>query len=102
VLVAVERQHLRRQHLQLQRHGEPVLRPARPEAEEHLAGNEHLARGAALQAVEVGEPLGVGLVGPVEPERCTCALSAASAIIDDGLMPAPTTLPAQLSIALAA
>ena len=67
-LVAIERQHLRREHLQLQRHREAVLRPARPEPEEHLAGDEHLARGAALQAVEVGEALGIGFVGPVEPE----------------------------------
>ena len=67
-LVPIERQHLRRQHLQLQRYRQPVLRPARAEAEEHLAGDEHLARGAALQPVEVREALGVGLVGPVEPE----------------------------------
>jgi hypothetical protein len=32
----------------------------------------------------------------------TCAFSSESAIIEDGLMPAPTTLPAQLSIAFAA
>ncbi len=67
-LVAVERQHLRRDHLQLQRYRQAVLRTARPEAEEHLAGNEHLACGAALQPVEVREALSVGLVGPVEPE----------------------------------
>ena len=67
-LIAVERQHLRRDHLQLQRHRQAVLRPARPEAEEHLAGDEHLARGAPLQPVEVREAFGVGLVGPVEPE----------------------------------
>ena len=67
-LVPIQRQHLRGQHLQLQRDREPVLRPARPEPEEHLAGDEHLARGAPLQAIEVGEAFGVGLVGPVEPE----------------------------------
>ena len=67
-LVPVERQHLRREHLQLQRHRQAVLRPPRPEPEEHLAGNEHLARGAPLQPVEVREAFGVGLVGPVEPE----------------------------------
>ena len=67
-LIPVERQHLRREHLQLQRHRQAVLRPARPEAEEHLAGDEHLARGTPLQPVEVREALGVGLVGPIEPE----------------------------------
>ena len=56
------------QHLQLQRHGQTILRPARPDAEEHLARQEHLARRPALQAVEVGQPLGIGLVGPGEPE----------------------------------
>ena len=75
-LVPVERQHLRRQHLQLQRDREPILRPARPEPEEHLAGDEHLARGAALQAVEVREAFGVGLVGPVEPELLHLRLEA--------------------------
>ena len=45
-----------------------VLRPPRPEPEEHLAGDEHLAGRTPLQPVEVGEALGVGLVGPVEPE----------------------------------
>ena len=48
--VPIERQHLRRKHLQLQRHRQAVLRPPRPETEEHLAGNEHLARGAPLAA----------------------------------------------------
>jgi hypothetical protein len=46
--VSRERQHLRGQHLDLQRHGEPVFRAARSEAQEHLAGNEHLARDPAL------------------------------------------------------
>jgi hypothetical protein len=67
-LVPVQRQHLRRQHLQLQRHQQTVLGPAGAEAEEHLAGDEHFARGTALQAVEVGEAVGIGLVRPVEPE----------------------------------
>ena len=67
-LVAVERQHLGRQHLQLQRDAETILRPPRPEPEEHLAGDEHLACRTALQAVEVREAFGIGLVGPIEPE----------------------------------
>ncbi len=67
-LVAIERQHLRGQHLQLQRHRQAILRPPRSEPKEHLARDEHFARGAALQAVEVGETLGVRFIGPVEPE----------------------------------
>ena len=67
-LVPIERQHLGRQHLQLQRNAETILRPPRPEPEEHLAGNEHLARRTALQPVEVREAFGVSLVGPIEPE----------------------------------
>ena len=47
---------------------QPVLGPARAEAEEHLAGDEQLARGAALLAVEVGQPLGVAVVGPLQPQ----------------------------------
>jgi hypothetical protein len=64
----VERQHLRRQHLQLQRNWEPVLWSPRSETEEYLPGDEHLARGAALQAVEIGKPLCVGVVRPIQPE----------------------------------
>jgi hypothetical protein len=48
-LVSVQRQHLRRKHLQLERDREPILRPARAEPKEHLACDEHLARGASLQ-----------------------------------------------------
>lgn len=44
-------QHLGRDHLQLQRHDEPVLGPALAEAEEHLAGDKHLAGSATLQSV---------------------------------------------------
>src|SRR5690606_29862140 len=44
LLVAAERQHLGRDHLQLQRHRETILRTAWAEAKEHLTGDEHLAR----------------------------------------------------------
>ena len=64
----LERQHLRLQELQLQRDRQPVLGPARAQPHEALAGDEHLARDHGLQAVEVGQPVGIGLVGPGEPE----------------------------------
>ena len=67
-LALAERQVLGGQHLQLQRHREPVVRPARPEPEEALAGLEHGARRHGLEAVEVGQAIGIGLVGPGEPE----------------------------------
>ena len=67
-LVPAQRQHLRRQHLQLQRDAETILRPTWAEPEEHLARNEHLARSAPLQSVEICEAFGVGLVCPVEPK----------------------------------
>ena len=72
-----ERQVLRGEHLQLQRHGEPVVRPARAEPEEALAGLEHGARGHGLEAVEVGQAIGVGLVGPGEPEALDPVLERA-------------------------
>ena len=56
------------EHLQLQRHRQPILRPTRPEPQEALAGLEHGARGHRLEAVEVGQAIGIGLVGPGEPE----------------------------------
>ena len=68
VLDLLEGQHLRLQELQLQRHQQSVLGAAGPEPDEALAGDEHLAGDHALQAVEVGQPVGVGLVGPGEPE----------------------------------
>lgn len=65
----VEGQHFGGQHLQLQRHRQTVFRPARPDANEDLARQEYLARRPALQPVEVGQPLGVGIVSPGQPER---------------------------------
>ena len=64
----LERQHLGLQQLQLQRHQQPVLRPPRPQPHETLARDEHLARHHGLQAVEIGEPVRVRLVGPGQPE----------------------------------
>jgi hypothetical protein len=87
-LVSVQRQHLRRKHLQLEWDREPILRPARPEPKEHLARDEHLARGAPLQPIEVREGLGVGLVGPVEPDllhlRLECGLHDQGRRLDAG------------------
>jgi hypothetical protein len=65
---STERQHLRGQHLQLQRYGELVLRPPRTKPREHFAGDEYLARRPPLQAIEISEPLRIGFVCPVEPE----------------------------------
>ena len=67
-LALAERQVLGGQHLQLQRHREPIVGSARPEPEEALAGLEHGARSHGLETVEVGEAIGIGLVGPGEPE----------------------------------
>ena len=63
-----QRQHLGRQHLQLQGHAQPIARAAHPDPEEHLACHEHLTGGAALEPVEIGESLRVCIVGPGEPE----------------------------------
>jgi hypothetical protein len=56
------------EHLELEGHGEPIVGAARPKAEEAFAGLEHGPRGHRLEAVEVGQAIGVGLVGPGEPE----------------------------------
>ena len=76
-LAFAERQVLGGEHLQLQRHREPVVRSARPEPEEALAGLEHGARGHGLEAVEVGQAIGIGLVGPGEPEALDLVLERA-------------------------
>jgi hypothetical protein len=92
-LVAGQRQHFRRDHLQLQRRRQPVGRTTGAEAEEHLPGHEHFAGGAALLTVEVGEACGDFLSAPAAPpspalgssvhsshSRWTAALTVGSAI----------------------
>jgi hypothetical protein len=76
-LAFVERQVLGGEHLQLQRHDEAILRTPRPEPEEALAGLEHGARGHGLKAVEVGQAVGIGLVGPGEPQTLDAVLERA-------------------------
>jgi hypothetical protein len=55
--------------------GEPVLRAAHADSEKHLARHEDLARGAALEPVEICQPLGIRLVGPGEPEALQLLLA---------------------------
>jgi len=61
-------QHFRGQHLQLHRHAQPVFCSPSADAQEDFACQEHLPRCPALQPEEVGQPLGIGLVGPGQPE----------------------------------
>jgi hypothetical protein len=65
------------QHLQLQGHHEPVFRATWPEAEEAFPGLEHGARRHRLETVEVSEAIGIGLVGPGEPEALNLVLEHA-------------------------
>ena len=76
------------QHLQLERHCEPILRAARPEPEEALAGLEHGARSHGLEAVEVGQAIGIGLVRPGEPESLDLVLEGTVLDQRGGLDPA--------------
>jgi hypothetical protein len=69
-----ERQVLGGEHLQLQWDREPVLRPAGAESEEALARLKHGARGHGLEAIEIGPAIGIGLVGPGEPEALDLVL----------------------------
>jgi hypothetical protein len=69
-----KRQVLGGQHLQLERDRKPIIRPARPEPEEALAGLEHRTRGHGLEAVEVGQAIGIGRVGPREPQTLDLVL----------------------------
>ena len=77
-LALAERQVLGGQHLQLQGHHEPVFPATWPEAEEAFPGLEHGApRRHDLEAVEVGQPIGIGLIGPGEPEALDPVLEPA-------------------------
>ena len=98
----LEGQHFRLQELQLQRHQQTILRPARPQPHKAFARHEHLARDHGLQTVEVGQTVRVSLVGPCEPELLNLSRNAASEISDDGLIPSPTMFDANASQALAA
>ena len=83
----LERQHFGGQHLQLQRHRQPIARAAHADAEEDLARHEHFARGAALQPIEIRQPLGIGLVGPGEPEALQFLLARGIPDLRDRLDP---------------
>lgn len=63
------RQVLGLEHLQLQTHRQTVLGTAPAQAHQRLAAFQHRAAGERLQAVEVGESCGVGLLHPVPPQR---------------------------------
>ena len=92
-LALAERQVLGGEHLQLQRHREPVVRSPGPEPKEALAGLEHRSRRHGLEAVEVGQAIGIGLVGPGEPQALDPVLERAVSTRLDGLMPQPTAWP---------
>jgi hypothetical protein len=68
-VLSVHRQMLGFQHLQLQRHHQPVLDAAVAQADQRFAAFEHRPAGERLQAVEIGESRGVGFFGPVPEER---------------------------------
>src|SRR5690606_29412559 len=66
--VVVVRAELRLDQLHLKRNAEPVLFPPDPKANENLSRLHPLAHGQRLQAVPIEQPVGIGLVGPSEPE----------------------------------
>jgi hypothetical protein len=76
-LALPEREMLGGEHLQLQRHREPVVRATRSEAEEAFPRLEHRPCGHGLETVEVGQAVGIGLVGPGEPETLDLVLERA-------------------------
>ncbi|MNY31615.1 hypothetical protein D3C86_1657840 [compost metagenome] len=59
---------LRRQHLELQRHHQPLIEAARAQADKTFAGRFHRPRDQRLLSVKVGETIGVGFFGPVGPK----------------------------------
>ena len=88
-LALAERQVLRGEHLQLEWDGEPIFRSRGPEPVEALAGLEHRPRRHRLEAVEVGEAIGIGLVSPGEPEALDAVLERAVLHQRGRLDPAP-------------
>jgi hypothetical protein len=76
-LAFAERQVLGGEHLHLDRHRETVIWSTGPEPEEALAGLEHGPRRHRLQAIEVGQAIGIGLVGPGEPQALNPVLERA-------------------------
>lgn len=98
----LERQHLGLQEVQLQRDQQSVLRAPRAHPDEAFARHEHLARDHGLQAVDVGQPVRIGLVGPGEPESLDTVPLVRLPDQCEGLIPSPTGLAAKASQALAA
>ena len=64
-----ERYVLGLQELDLKRHRETVLGPAHPQAHETFAALQHGPAGERLEAVEVGDAVGVGFLAPIPPQR---------------------------------
>jgi hypothetical protein len=94
------RQVLGLQHLDLQRHRQPILRTAGAQPHQAFAAFEHGAAGQCLQAVEIGQAGGIGFLAPVPPQRLDAlAQCAGSASIDCGLMPVPMALATKASSA---
>ncbi len=64
----VLRQHLRGQHLQLHRHGQPVLRPRRVRIRRNTSPARNTSVRPGAGGRKVGQTFGIGFVGPCEPE----------------------------------
>ena len=94
---------VRLQHLQLQRHRQPVLDPPFAQPHQHLAALDEAPDDQRLQPGEVGEPVGVGGGREVEPEpvglRGQISASAARA---RGISPVPIMLLTSACTAFAA
>jgi hypothetical protein len=101
-LTLAEREVLGGEHLQLERDRKPIIRPARPEAEEAFAGLEHGARGHGLEAVEVCKPSASASSVQGSQRRWILSLRSASSTRLEGLMPQPTACAVKLAAAFEA
>jgi hypothetical protein len=80
------------QHLQLQRHGQPILGTAVADPHQRLATFQHGPAGERLQTIEVGQARRIGIQCPVAPQAWMRSRMSASATRDCGLMPVPMAL----------
>ena len=62
------------EHLQLQWHAQPVLRSTRAQPHDALSALDRCPADQGLQAVEIGQPRSIRLVGPAKPQLLELSL----------------------------
>jgi hypothetical protein len=86
-------QHFRGQHLQLQRHRQTILRPGAVRMRMKTSPDRNTSRAARrCKPKKSVSPSASASSVQASQSACSSSFLAASAMVDEGLMPSPTTL----------